>query len=84
MALLRLLDCGLGDKGRRGQAGVYRSVCVYEREHVYVSVCVLVCVCVLGGGGMGWGGPRGWRTIGRAADQRSGEIELEIFHGWLA
>lgn len=29
-------------------------------------------------------GPEGRHTMERAADQRSGEIELEIFHGWLA
>lgn len=37
--------------------------------------------------GWWWGGPagpEGRHTMERAADQRSGEIELEIFHGWLA
>lgn len=29
-------------------------------------------------------GPTGRHTMERAADQRSGEIELEIFHSWLA
>lgn len=29
-------------------------------------------------------GPEGRHTMERSADQRSGEIELEIFHGWLA
>ena len=32
----------------------------------------------------GGGGLEGQHTMERAADQRSGEIELEIFHGWLA
>lgn len=35
-------------------------------------------------GGGGAAGPEGRHTMERAADQRSGEIELEIFHGWLA
>lgn len=35
-------------------------------------------------GGRGGAGPEGRHTMERAADQRSGEIELEIFHGWLA
>lgn len=48
---------------------------------------------MLGGGGggevVGWlggglPGPEGRHTMERGADQRSGEIELEIFHGWLA
>lgn len=33
---------------------------------------------------VGAAGPEGRHTMERAADQRSGEIELEIFHGWLA
>lgn len=37
-----------------------------------------------GSGGGGAAGPEGRHTMERAADQRSGEIELEIFHGWLA
>lgn len=36
------------------------------------------------GGEAGGGGPTGRHTMERAADQRSGEIELEIFHAWLA
>lgn len=37
-----------------------------------------------GSGCGGAAGPGGRHTMERAADQRSGEIELEIFHGWLA
>lgn len=33
---------------------------------------------------VGAAGPEGRHTMECAADQRSGEIELEIFHGWLA
>lgn len=57
-------------------------------------MCARVCVSVggrlwRGGGGVvggrgGLPGPEGRHTMERGADQRSGEIELEIFHGWLA
>lgn len=44
------------------------------------EAAVAAVVAVVGGPP----GPEGRHTMERAADQRSGEIELEIFHGWLA